>query len=172
MIDYGYGVKLGPLDSTCLETIRAWRNDMTIWKWCRQNDLISNLAQERWFESQDKDRSIHMYSVISAAGLSGVCGLTSHEYVNRRAEFSLYTAPEMQKQGIGEMALRTLVAHGFLNQNLHSIWGESFAGNPAMSIFRKVGFKHEGTKRDAYFKDGKYLDAEMFSILESEWKQP
>jgi RimJ/RimL family protein N-acetyltransferase len=171
MIDFGFGVTLGPLDKTCIERIRIWRNDKSIWMWCRQNDLISDMAQERWFSAQDVDATIHMYTIWSSAGICGVCGLTSHDYMNRRAEFSLYVAPEMQQQGIGTKALQTLFSHGFANLNLHCIWGESFEGNPAIESFKKIGMKHDGTRRDFYFKDGKYIDAQLFSVLEGEWKR-
>ena len=170
MIDYGFGVRLEALDSSDMETIRVWRNNFDIWKWCRQNDLISDTSQKRWFERQDNDSTIHMYMVTAPVGKVGVCGLTSHDRGNRIAEFSLYIAPEEQKQGFGEMALKTLVTHGFKNLNLHCVWGESFQGNPAIKMFKEVGFKSDGRRRDVYFKDGKYVDAEMFSLLEHEWK--
>ena len=169
MIDFGYGAFLLPVDSTDLELMRQWRNDFRIWRWCRQSDLISDKMQLRWFESQDLDDTIHMYTVNTQAGKVGVCGLTSHDRHNRIAEFSLYIDPGTQGSGVGAMALKTLLSHGFQNLNLHSIWGESFSGNPAIKMFKEVGFKHDGSRRDAYFKEGKYVDAELYSILEKEW---
>lgn len=170
MISYGNGVSLGPLDVSDCELIRSWRNQRAVWQWCRQNDLISDITQQGWYEAQNQDRSIHMYMIHSNGMKVGVCGLTSHCPNARRAEFSLYIAPEHQRNGYARAALKTLFTHGFKNLNLHSIWGESFDGNPAIELFRSLGMQYEGARRDHYFKDGKYLNANLFSILEHEWK--
>lgn len=168
MIDFGFGVKLAAVESGHMELMREWRNDPAVWKWCRQNDLISDAMQKRWFESQDKDPTIHMY-MIKADGLKGVCGLTSHDRNNRIAELSLYIAPEFQKQGLSKPSFLTLITHGFKNLGLHSIWCECFTGNPVIKVVKEVGFRPDGVKREAYFKGGKFVNAELFSILEDEW---
>jgi RimJ/RimL family protein N-acetyltransferase len=170
MIDFDFGVYLKALDSTDIAELRSWRNDKRIWHWCRQYDLISDCQQERWFKDQDSDPTIHMYTVWTQSGKCGVCGFTSHDRHNRKAEFSLYIDPEKHGAGVGKMALKTLISHGFNNLNLHSIWGESFKGNPAIKMFKEIGMSFDGTRRDAYFRDGKYIDADLFSILEKEWK--
>jgi ribosomal-protein-alanine N-acetyltransferase len=103
----------------------------------------------------------------------GVCGLTSMDLINRRAEFSLYIGPEFQGQGFGKNALKTLLAHGFRNYGLNRIWGESFEGNPAIAMFESLGFEPEGIRKEFYFKGGKFIDAYLFSIsnlvFEEKW---
>ena len=172
MIKFGDDtVSLAPLDSEHMETIRAWRNDPAIYKWCRQSDLITDRAQAEWFERQAKDSSIKMYAIHDSTHLKivGVCGLTSIDMLCRRAEFSIYIAPEFQKLGIGKKALIQLIHHGFKNLGLNSIWGETFDGNPAAKMFESLGFKKEGTRRAFYFKSGEFIDAHLYSVLESEW---
>jgi len=110
-----------------------------------------------------------MYGIRDGNNLVGVCGLTSIDWVNRRAEFSLYIASEYQGNGYGEAALRLLVEHGFNVLNLNSIWGEAFDGNPAINMFKKVGFIEEGRRRQFYFREGKYIDAILFSLMRSEY---
>lgn len=169
MIDHGFGVKLGPLDSRYLGTLQAWRNDPRVWKWCRQMKPIADVDQDAWFDSQSKSPNIQMYAVLANDQIAGVCGFTSIDLINRRAEFSLYIDPSMFGRGLGTMALKTLLSHGFNQWGFHSIWGESFDGNPAVSMFKKVGMKHEGIRRDFYFRDGKFIDAHLYGILASEW---
>lgn len=169
MIDFGYGAKLGPLELEHMETARRWRNDYSIWKWCRQNDLISAESQKTWFLKQGSDPTIKMYAVYSHDIFVGVCGLTSICTLNRRAEFSLYIEPSKQGLGRGKAALLTLLAHGFRNQGLYSIWGESFAGNPATEMFKKIGFSYDGKNRSSYFRDGGFVDSEIYCILATEF---
>lgn len=170
MIDFGYGVSLGPLDVEHAPKIRDWRNDRRIWKWCRQHDLISDLSQHAWFKAQSADPTIKMYMIYGEKGqAAGVCGFTSIDYLNRRAEFSLYIAPDFQEDGLGKKALKTLFGHGFLNLGFNSIWGETFDGNLAGPMFQRMGMKHEGTRRDFYFRNGRFIDAHLYSLLRAEW---
>lgn len=171
MIDFNYGVVLSPLDSDYADLIRGWRNNPDVWKWCRQNDVISDMQQERWIKAQDSDPTIKMYLVATSSEKEpvGVCGFTSIDPLNRRAEFSLYIAPDHHRKGYGKRSLRTLLAHGFTNLGLHTIWGESFDQNPAMKMFEEVGFLKEGVRRDFYFRNGRFINAHLYSIQVHEW---
>ena len=163
-------VRLRKLASADLPQLLAWRNSPSIYKWCRQFEPISADRHAAWFASIQDEQSTRMYGIQDAEGiLVGVCGLTSIDYVNSRAEFSLYVGPEHHGAGFGEAGLRALCAHGFNVLNLNSIWGEAFDSNPAMKIFKRVGFKEEGRRRQFYFRQGRYIDAILFSLLRSEY---
>ncbi len=170
MIDWGFGVHLGPLDRTHMGLIREWRNDYGVFRWCRQNDLISDSRQTQWYERIQQDPTVKMYMVNSPEETPvGVAGLTSLDWANRRAEFSLYIAPSQQRRGYARKALQTLFTHGFYTLGLNCIWGESFDGNPAIGIFEALGMKPEGVRRAFYFREGRFNDAYLFSLLSTEW---
>lgn len=159
------------------QAVRAWRNDWRVWRWCRQKDLISDADQADWFNRQSKDPTIAMYGVSATADdgkaqLVGVAGFTSIDYFNRRAEFSLYVRPDLHGAGIGRKALAVLLTHGFGNLGFGAIYGETLDGNPAARLFESLGFRHEGTRRQFYWKDGRQLDAHLYSILRDEWIPP
>lgn len=177
MIDYGYGVSLDVLDPREVERYRNWRNNYMVWRWCRQNKLITRDEQSLWFERQSKDPKIQMFEVWDTANLDhhnearGVCGLTSIDLVNKNAEFSFYLAPECQGLGYSKPGLKTLFSYGFLELGLKSIWGETFEDNKAQHIFLSLGMMEEGRRRQFYFKNGKFTDAIMFSMLDTEFIQ-
>jgi RimJ/RimL family protein N-acetyltransferase len=164
---------LEPLDSSDMGLVRAWRNDYRIWQWCRQNDLISDAEQVRWFNRQSEDPTIKMYKLQMATpertGPVGVAGLTSIDMLNRRAEFSLFIAPDFQGKGLGRVFLGMLFDHGFGNLGLNVIWGETFDQNPAARMFENLGMTKEGTRREFYFRDGRMVDAHLYSITAREW---
>lgn len=173
MIDFGYGIQLTTVDESHLNDMRDARNDYSTWKWCRQPSLILEQQHKQWFDWQAKDSNTAMYSIRhELVNFVGVCGLTGVDWVNRRAEFSLYIAPFYRGKGKASAALKTLFSHGFNDLNLNLIWGETFDGNPAYDLFLKLGMKHEGTRRDFYFKDGKYIDAHLISLRRDEWTSP
>ena len=174
-INYGYGVILTP---DLPDKAREWRNTPEIYRWCRQIEPIRSWEHEDWEFNIEHNKSIRMYGIeldknIPSYNLEkkylGVCGFTSIDHINQKAEFSLYIQPNMHGFGYGRMALQTLVAHGFNSLNLNRIWGETFDGNPAAKTFAEVGFQFEGTLRKSYFKEGKFIDSHIYAILREEW---
>lgn len=170
MIDYGIGVALGAIDPRLSETMRAWRNDYRVRSWCRQTGLISEYDQEKWIKAQNDDKSIRMFTVWGDGVPVGICGLTSIDLINRRAEFSLYISPNEHGRGFGYKALKTLCNFGFVELGLNSIWGESFETNPAIEMFTRLGFVKEGVRRQFYFKGGRFINAVLVSLQRSELK--
>lgn len=167
MIDFGCGIQL--FSMTNHGDAMVWRNDPKIWRWTRQNDLISYEDHQNWFDRQSRDPSIKMYRIFRGPAWIGVAGFTSIDLHNRRAEFSLYIEPKSQGNGYSKPALKTLFYHGFKNMGLRSIWGETFEDNPAQKIFRDIGMHEDGKRRQFYYKDGEFCDAILFSILSEEF---
>jgi RimJ/RimL family protein N-acetyltransferase len=152
------------------EGAREWRNDYDIRRWCRQNSMISRAEHEDWLRRQHEDPSIKMFGISNGVKSVGVCGFTSIDRLNRSAEFSLYISMNHKGEGYGINALRTLCAHGFRDWGFHRIWGEVFDGNPALKTFLDAGFHQEGVLRQAYFREGKFIDAHRIAVLAEEWK--
>jgi RimJ/RimL family protein N-acetyltransferase len=178
MIDFNHGIGLKTVSFQDVGSITySWRNDYRVWKWCRQNDVLIFQNHVDWFDKITKDNSIRMYAIHSDSGYPvGICGLTEIDRTNQRAEFSIYIGPSYQKNGFATAALKTLLSHGFLNQNLNVIWGETFVGNHAYDMFLKVGMKHDGTRREFYYKEGQFIDCNLVSMTKAEfmgveWRQ-
>lgn len=152
-----------------------WRNSPKIHLWTRQNGLLTENDQRAWKEKISQDPTIKMFGIEGWTGTSplgmdnvGTCGLTSINMIHRSAEFSLLIGPEFQKRGFGKSALKALFRYGFDQLQLHSIWGETFEDNPAFLMFMKLGMRKEGKVKERYFKNGKYKDAYIVSILDRE----
>ena len=179
MIDHCYGVFLGDLKYSRLETYKKWRNNPLIRNWCRQTGILTDQHQEEWFEKIHKDPTIQMFEIVAEVKFKlqpdtfqqsvGVCGLTSIDRQNRSAEFSLYISPNEMGKGYGEKALKTLLHYGFSDMGLNRIWGETFDGNPALALFHKLGMVTEGTLRQTYFKKGRFIDSHIVSMLSQEF---
>lgn len=178
MLEYGQGVGLRRLEKRDLAKLFEWRNDKEIMKWTRQCAPLHWANHESWFENQSQDPKISMFAILALWNkengndyeMVGVVGLTDIDLVNRRAEFSCYIAPDSQKKGFGKMALKTLFNYGFTVLGLNQIWGETFEGNPASKTFEEVGMTKHGTRPDFYFRDGKFISADLYGIGASAWK--
>jgi len=67
--------------------------------------------------------------------------------------------------------MRLLVNHAFKTLNLNRVALQVYANNPrAVRSYEKVGFVHEGRKRQGMYKDGEYIDIMLMSVLRSEWR--
>ena len=182
MIDFNRGIILASPTLSDKDQFFHWRNDQNIWKWCRQNGPLSKSVHNQYWYNVENSKTDKFFSILGRRGtlgaekdsprLVGCCGLSSVDQANGRAEFSLYIGPEFQNQTFGVRALQSLFDYGFKWQNLNLIWGESFDGNPAMRMFFKLGMVKEGVRRQFYFRNGRYIDAHLFSIKREEWKSP
>ena len=63
------------------------------------------------------------------------------------------------------------IAHLFEEMDLHRVEGSRCAAGNARSnaIPRRLGFKLEGTLRDAELVNGRYHDLLVYAMLKSEW---
>lgn len=147
-----------------------WRNDPDIYKWCRQIGPLNWMHHEKWWNGLADRDDIRMFGIQKFPASVGVCGFTDIDYINSRAEFSLYIASSFKRQGFATLAIKELFTFGFKNLGLNSIWGETFDGNPAINLFESIGMVKEGTRREFYYRDGKFIDAHLYSIKASEWK--
>lgn len=88
------------------------------------------------------------------------------------ANLGYWIHPDRQGEGYATEAARLAVAHGFEELRLHRISATIVAGNePSKRVVEKLGFVHEGTKRDDAFIDGEYVDREVYALLRDERRQ-
>ncbi|HUZ00897.1 MAG TPA: GNAT family protein [Thermomicrobiaceae bacterium] len=89
----------------------------------------------------------------------------------RYAEFGMFIgAGDERGHGIGLEIVRLGVGFAFRELNLHKVWITIDADNrPSLRCFEKAGFHQDGVLRDHVFKDGRYVDRKLLSVLRGEW---
>ncbi|GAA3233610.1 GNAT family N-acetyltransferase [Streptomyces sp. XM83C] len=74
-------------------------------------------------------------------------------------------------RGLGTEATRLIVAHGFERLGLHRIQLEAYGDNHrALHVYEKAGFVVEGVRREAHFRDGRWVDEVLMAVLDREWR--
>lgn len=101
----------------------------------------------------------------------GNLGFFNLDNRNRSAELGIIIGDkDCWNQGYGTEAVGLLLKHGFNTLNLNRIYLLVLETNPrAIRAYEKAGFSHEGRQRQAEFRDGKYLDLLVMSILKDEF---
>jgi len=92
--------------------------------------------------------------------------------VYRSAEFAIVIGDkECWNKGYGKEAAALMIDHGFGTLNLHRVTCGTFETNIGMMVIALwLGMKQEGVRRDAAFKDGKYLPVIEFGMVRNEWQ--
>lgn len=91
--------------------------------------------------------------------------------VHLHCEFSIMIGDSWQGNGFGKEAIHLIVDFIFNYLPSNKIKLQVFSFNEkAIHLYKKCGFKHEGTLREELFRFGKFQNIENFSLLRSEWK--
>ena len=102
----------------------------------------------------------------------GNISLQNIDFINRSAEFAIIIGEKsFWGKGYGKEAVSMIVRHGFETLNLNRIYCGTFFENVGLiKLVEFLGFKQEGIRRKAMYKNGNYVDIIEFGLLKSEWK--
>lgn len=133
-----------------LEKIRKWIRDIP------KNRTIRNFAI-------DTEKNVHIGSITLYIRQSPKIRHTGYiiMLVGERSYWN---------KGYGTDALRTVLVFGFRKLRLHRIELDVIEYNPrAIKVYRRLGFKTEGQKREHIFYKRKFYDELCMGILKNEW---
>lgn len=78
--------------------------------------------------------------------------------------------PEARSCGFGTEAMQLMTAFGIEQLGLHRIELGVYAFNPrAIRAYEKVGYRLEGTRRDALWWQGEWIASHTMAVLAPEW---
>lgn len=160
-----------------LPAINRWRADAAlVGKLGAAFRYVGTDVDEKWFDSYLANRANNVRLAVCTDDdtLVGAVYLLGIDWVHRHAEFSIWIGDNsVQRKGAGETATRGMLNHAFDDLNLERVWLTVLIHNePAIRLYRKVGFREEGRQRHAVFKNGRYQDMLMMSVLRSEYATP
>lgn len=160
-------VKLAQIERTYLLKMRDWRNNDELRSRTREYSLLNMENQVDWFEKVSRDRNNEMFAIHCETGFIGVCGLCNIDWVNNNAEVSIYIGSKVHRgKGLGTEVLRLLEEKAFDEFNLHKLYAEIYSNNPVSeALFKRAGYKLEGTLKDHVYKCGEYRDSLMYGLV-------
>ena len=167
--------KLRELERKDLKTINSWRNDRELIGFLGAPYRYINIeVDEQWFDGYIATRnSTVRCAVVSEESDDILCLVTLADinYINQTAVLHIMIGnKEQQGKGIGTFAISEMLYHAFNNLNLRRVELEVLASNiRAIHLYEKTGFIHEGTKRNAVYKNGTFVDMLCYAILRDEF---
>ncbi|MGW8114472.1 GNAT family N-acetyltransferase [Caproicibacterium sp. NSD3] len=92
------------------------------------------------------------------------------DHNNHFAEIEYCIGSLFQRKGFATEATKAVIQYGFDKINLHKVQICHKSINlPSRKVIEKCGFTYEGTLRDFFYQDGKYIDRLYYSMLKDEF---
>ena len=172
----GDKVNLRPIEREDLPRYVQWFGDPEVRRHLLLYIPFSLAQEERWYENLldrlEKGSDV-LLAIETAEGVHiGNLGLHSIDWKNRNAELGITIGDkEYWGQGYGTAAIRTLLKLAFEEMNLHRVFLRVDKDNErGIRCYEKCGFQRDGILREAVFREGRYHDQLMMSVLVSEYR--
>jgi len=173
----GERIRLRAIERDDIPRFVDWLNDPEVIAGLLINLPMSNWDETRWFEKlaerPAEERPLALDARLPDASWKhiGNVGLHQIEWVNRSAEFGILIGEKsFWDHGYGTEATLLTLKHGFETINLNRIYLHVFETNlRAVHVYTKIGFVPEGRLRQTLFRNGRYIDTHVMSVLRSEW---
>jgi diamine N-acetyltransferase len=169
---YGTRLRLRAPEREDIPFFVRWLNNPEVRQGLLHYLPMSQVEEQAWFERMlQRPADEHPLTIdIKIDGgwrAIGNCAFFNIDWRVRSAEIGILVGEkEFWNQGYGTEAMQLYVQHGFGTLNLNRIALDVYANNlRAIRCYEKAGFKHEGVKREAMYKDGKYIDVLIMSVL-------
>ncbi len=174
---HGELVRLAELHRDDLPRYAAWFRTYAVQRLLLPEEIVpvTDEAESAWFDGASRPGSAYTFAIRTLADdrLIGNCSLFDISQKNRSATFGIVIGDqEYWGRGYGSDATRLLLRFAFDELNLNRVQLEVYDFNQrAIRAYQKVGFIHEGVRRQALFREGAYHDVHLMAILREEWRR-
>lgn len=133
---------------------------------------VSATAQAKWISDQMGRNDVLRCIVADMNNPDqgvGTVILSDIDQKNGVAQVHIKLGKNCRGMGYGTDALQAVVDYAFRQMRLHCIYAHVLEYNEAsQKLFRKCGFQREGRLRARAYKNGAYVDAISYSIVNDE----
>jgi diamine N-acetyltransferase len=178
---FGERIRFRGVERDDLPHFMKWINDPEILQGIGVYLPMSMVDEQDWFDKmrsrppEEHNLAIEVKELTSEDKetwtLIGSCGFFNFDKRNACAEFGIMIGEKAYwNRGLGSESVRLLADYGFHTLNLNRIYLRVLETNPrAIRAYENAGFSHEGRQRQADFRDGKYIDLLVMSLLVGEY---
>jgi ribosomal-protein-serine acetyltransferase len=173
----GRGVELRPLNlrdaGALFALVEANRDRLR--RWLPWVDFNTSILDSRAFilrvRAQSRAGTAQSFGLWWQNRLMGVAGFVWLDAPNRSAAIGYWLAQEAEGHGLMTKAVTALLRHGFRTLKLNRIEIRAGVRNRrSRAIPRRLGFRHEGTLRQAERLADRSVDHAVYGLLKGDWK--
>jgi ribosomal-protein-serine acetyltransferase len=138
-------------------------------QWAQGQTQEQTLAFIRRARTKESENSGFEWAVVADGRIVGVAGFPTIDRANRSAAIGYWLDQAHQGRGVMTSAVAALVSHAFENWQLNRLEIQADVGNtPSRAVAERLGFRYEGTLRQAYRVGERYSDDAVYSLLASD----
>ncbi len=164
---------LRPLEREDAARLVPWFNDAEVTRYTTQFRPKARDDEEEFIERMRRSEHDVLFGIAARGSdaLIGATGLHAIDARNRSATLGIVVGDRSAwGQRHGTEATTLIVGYAFDTLNLNRVALEvAVANERAVRIYKRVGFKKEGLLRQSFFRDGRFQDSLVMSILREEW---
>ncbi len=166
----GHSIVLRGLQRDDLNSYGRWLDDSRVTEFLEMGarPTRDKDVEAFWKLASETEDAIVFAIVDKKSGqVVGNCGLYHIQWVCRRAQFNILIGePSAWSKGFGTEAAQLLLDYSFKKLNLNSVQlGVNAENKRATRSYEKAGFVHEGTRRQFIYRNGRYYDMVVMSVL-------
>ena len=152
--------------------LQTWANDPEIQYMLGGWHFPTNMNdQQKWFSSLSCNSNNQRFMIINEANLPiGMANLININFKDGNAEHGLLLDKQYQGKGYGSDVVHAIMLYAFNELRLNRLETTIISINePSLNLFKKCGWKKEGTLRDWYYRKGAFIDKIVLGILKEEF---
>jgi len=151
------------------ETINRDREYLGKWlpfvEFTRQVSDTENFLQS--IVNQQEVKKDEVFSIWYNGDFAGLIGFKDTDWINHKTEIGYWIGEKMQGKGIVTACVQKLIRYAFHKLKMNRVQIKVAVGNQKSSaIPKRLGFQFEGTERAGELHLAKYLDLEIYSLLQ------
>lgn len=157
-----------------LENVRKLHNDPETLKWLSDTHVISQNEQILWFQKLQGSNTARRYVVelLESKELVGVFRLDNIDVENKSTYVGLDVAVYYRRRGFALETYNAMNLHLFRELKFNRLSLNTLVNNyAAISLYERLGYRKEGIMREAFYKNGKFIDGLYYSMLKSDLEE-
>ena len=169
-------VELSSIRASDVDAIIAWDDDTEFMRNLMSGPAYPRpeVAQREWWDKRLRNKDEYHFAIrlLEDDRIIGTFHIQEIEWTNQTGWLSIgIGAQGARGNGYGTEALALGLDFAFNSLNLHRLALAVFAFNePAIRLYKRLGFTHEGTEREFLNRDGQRHDMLLFGLLAWEWR--
>jgi diamine N-acetyltransferase len=168
-------IKLRALEPEDLELLYDWENNSDYWIISNTVSPFSRYTLKRYIENSHKNiyetgQIRLMIDHIADKQTIGAIDIFDFDSYHKRAGIGILIAKEdYRRKGYATMALTCLIDYCFKTLLLHQLFCNILENNhESIDLFKKLGFKEIGIKKDWISTDDGFLSEILFQLVREE----
>jgi ribosomal-protein-serine acetyltransferase len=153
------------------DVVAASRDYLAQWMpWAPGQTIDTTREFIRMAEQQVADNVGFQAVIVDGHRIIGGIGYHRIDWANRATSLGYWLAESAQGRGTMTRAVRALTAHAFHTWNLNRVEIQTGVGNArSRAIPERLGFLHEGVRRQAERVGDRWVDHDVFAMLAQDW---